>query len=114
MPLLALVDDLLFRSRLDASARHLGIAPRLIRDSEALQCALAEQPWSLLLVDLNLASGCALESIRIARTHTPQLPIIGFCAHVQTELPAQAVAAGCTEVLSHGQLIQRLPDLLAA
>ena len=53
----------------------------------------------MVVVDLNFTSADPLEVVRTLRGQRPAVPIIGYGSHVQTELLAQARAAGCTTVL---------------
>jgi len=43
----------------------------------------------------------------------PTLPIIGFLSHVQTDLAAQAKAAGFQQVMPRSQFTTQLPQILA-
>jgi hypothetical protein len=40
------------------------------------------------------------------------VPVVGFFAHVQTELMQRARAAGFDEVLPRSAFVARLPDIL--
>ena len=113
MPILAIVDDLLFRAKLEASATHLGTALTVASAERALGVFQQDQSWQLVILDLNVSSRDPLTLIRAMREVAPTMPIIGYCAHVQRELPAQAMSAGCTTVLPHSALVQRLPELLS-
>jgi DNA-binding NarL/FixJ family response regulator len=110
--MLALLDDLLFRSKLEAAAAHLGTPLTLAVDAGTVQRPASG--WSRVLIDLNLSRGDALAMIRAVRAADPALPIIGYCSHVQRELQEHALAAGCTQVLPRSAFVQRLPELLSA
>ncbi len=108
MSVLAVLDDLLFRSKIAAAA-----GTRPVQFVSGTSVPAAEGPWRLILIDLNLASAHALALVRqLAQAH-PSATIIGYCAHVQQALQAQALAAGCTRVLPKSAFVQQLPDLLA-
>lgn len=109
MPILALVDDLLFQSKLEAAARSLGVPVQIAR-----QAPETVEAWPLAVVDLNASAFEPLTVVRALRQAAPRTPIIGFCAHVQTDLMARAREAGCTEVLPRSAFVQRLPELLSA
>ena len=110
--MLAIVDDLLFQSKIQAAAALLGLE---VRFTQALAQAQAAGPDpAVVVVDLNCASANPLEVIRALRMQCPAVPIIGFGSHVQAELLAQARAAGCTTVLPRSVFVQQLPRLLAS
>ena len=108
--ILAIVDDMIFRAKLEAAAQQLG-TPLTV--TAAL--GGAERPgqgWSRVLIDLNLTRGDALEMIRALRQTDPDVPVIGYCSHVQKDLQQQALSAGCTQVLPRSQFVEHLADLL--
>ena len=109
--ILAIVDDLIFRGKLEAAAAHLGVPLTIATDeSQALDDG---QPWSRALIDLNLSRGDALAIVRHLRAAHPDIPLIGYCSHVQQELQQQAIETGCTTVLARSAFVQQLPELLS-
>ena len=105
---IAAVPDLFFRSRVLETAKALSVTVEVARDAdEVLQKVRAEKP-RLVLMDLQAAALQPLETLRSLMG----VPVIGFLAHEQTELREQALAAGCTEVLTKGQFSAQLPALL--
>ena len=111
MIVLAILDDLVFQARIQAVAASLDAEVRL-----AKTLAHAQAAWSdpaVVVVDLHCTSADPLELIRRLRLQRPAVPIIGYGSHVQTELLAQARAAGCTTVLPRSAFAQQLPRLLA-
>jgi len=114
MTVLALVDDLLFRSKLETAAAHIGVELYAASDVSVWHQAASGVLWQLVIIDLNLAASDPLNGIREIRAHAPTLPIIGYCSHGQVDLQAQAKEAGCTSVLSRSALVQQLPQLLQA
>jgi CheY-like chemotaxis protein len=110
MPIVALVSDLIFGSKISATAGALGLDVEIVRTADA---AIPKWPAaSALIIDLNadLVDGAAL--IRTLRAARPDGRIIAFCAHVQTELMAAARAAGADEVLPRSKFNAKLADLL--
>jgi predicted aldo/keto reductase-like oxidoreductase len=65
----------------------------------------------VLLVDI--AQPGVLDEVRTARS-AGAMRVVGFLGHLQTDLMEQAVAAGVDEVLTRGQLVNRLDELLRA
>ena len=109
--ILAIVDDLIFRGKLDAAAAQLGVPLTIASSAEG--APRPEQGWSRVLIDLNLSGGDALAMVRALRQAYPHTPVIGYCAHVQDALRCDAIEAGCTMVLPRSAFVQQLPQLLA-
>jgi CheY-like chemotaxis protein len=109
---LALVDNLFFQARIQAVAKHIGVTVRMVPTAEQLVTEAAANAPALVIVDLN-AHSTPLEAI--AKLHATDSPptIIGYLTHMQTDLAAQAAAAGCTKVLTQGRFSDELPVALA-
>ena len=108
--ILAIMDDLLFQGKLQAAAAQLGVP--LTIAANAGDVPRNGQPWSRVLIDLNLSGGDALAMVRELRTAHPTVPIVGYGSHVQQDLWRQALEAGCTRVLARSAFAQQLPELL--
>ncbi len=109
--ILAIVDDLLFRSKLEAVAAQLGTSLTIAMD--AGPTLRPGSQWSRVLIDLNLSHGDALAMVRDLRAAHPGMPVIGYCSHVQYDLQQHALEAGCTRVLPRSAFVQQLPELLS-
>ena len=109
--ILAIVDDLIFRGKLEAAAAQLGTPLTIAKDADS--ALRPGQGWSRVLIDLNLSRGDALAMIRSLRQAHPDMPVIGYCSHVQQDLQQQALEAGCTTVLPRSAFVQQLPELLS-
>ncbi len=109
--ILAVVDDLIFQAKLEAAAAHLGTPLTIVADAE--RARPSGQEWSRVLIDLNLSGGDALAMVRQLRQAHPDLPVIGYCSHIQHDLQQQALEAGCTTVLPRSAFVQQLPELLS-
>ena len=109
---LAILDDLIFRAKLESSAQQLGTQVTVAADPSGAQ--RPGQGWSRVLIDLNLTRGDALATIRALRQTDPDVPIIGYCSHVQKDLQQQALSAGCTTVLPRSKFVQQLSELLSS
>ena len=109
--LVACVEDLFFRSKIDATARHLNVPVRFV-DGQGLAAASREKGTAAALVELS-ASDC-LDAIRKIRENeaTRELPVIGFLSHVDRELAQRAESAGVTRVMPRSQFSETLPDLV--
>lgn len=109
MPVLAVVPDLYFATRIAATAKAAGVALELVTPQRVLARA-AEPGVSLVLIELAGRDSSALiaELKRVA----PAIAIVGFGAHVETALFEAARTAGADAVLPRSQLVGKLPALL--
>ena len=105
LPILILVRDLLFSTRIIEAARAAGVQYKVIRQPEALQF----EAGRVLIVDLNQDG--ATEAAGAWRNQTGKLAI-GFVSHVDTEAIQRAKAAGIDQILSRGAFTQLLPNLI--
>jgi len=110
---LTMVDDLLFLSKIQETAKHLGVEVKAAQPADLAEAALTTAPKALL-VDLNHRSGKAWEVLRVLKSDskTKDITIIGFVSHVQSELIAAAREAGCDLVLARSAFVSQLPSLL--
>jgi AmiR/NasT family two-component response regulator len=104
-PVACLVRDLMFVGKITATAAAIGVAVRILRDP----AALADVDAPRLVVDLNQAG--ALAAAVAWRTRTGR-PVLGFVAHVDTDVIAEARAAGIDRVLARSAFTARLAELL--
>lgn len=103
------VRDLLFRSKILASAERLGVAVKLAPRDRPLADALRELPGASVLADLN-QPGIVPELAALKRDTGTR--VVGFLGHLQADLIQAAEAAGVDEVLTRGQLTGRLDEVL--
>jgi len=108
----ALVDDLFFQMKLAETAKQLGVDVKVAANGDALMVLLESAP-KLVIVDLN-ARGQPLQAIERVRQACKDVRVVGFLSHVQTQLAAQAQAAGCNEVLPRSSFTQNLAAILRA
>ena len=99
-PILALVRDLIFASKLS------GPNVRVIRDP----AQLGATPGRRLIVDLNLPG--AIEAARVWKTSTGG-EVVGFVSHVDTDTIDRARAACLDRVLARSRFVELLPELLS-
>ena len=109
--LVACLEDLFFRSKIDATARHLNIPVRFVERKALLKASRQEGTAAVLL---ELGNGESLDTVRKLREDaaTHDLPVIGFLSHVDRELARQAESAGVTRVMPRSQFSETLPDLM--
>jgi CheY-like chemotaxis protein len=106
------MDDLFFQTKVAETAKHLGIEFKVAANGEVL-AGMLEPPTKLVIVDLNAKSDPVATIARLRATQK-ELPVVAFLSHVQTELAAQAKAAGSSEVLPRSVFTQKLAVILAA
>jgi len=111
--ILAVVDELLFLSKIQQTAQHVGVAVKSARPSDLPGLAIDDAP-NAFIIDLNHPSGNALEVLRALKSDskTKGIPVIGFVSHVQNDLIAAARDAGCDLVLARSAFVSQLPSLL--
>jgi len=109
---LALVDDLLFISKITETARHVGVEVKTVGTGAALVAEAQSAAPALVIADLN-ARGGAIEAIGALRAVGCTAPVVGFLSHVQVELAERAQAAGCDQVLPRSKFTQQLAAILA-
>jgi CheY-like chemotaxis protein len=111
--ILAVVDDLLFLSKIQQTAQQLGLTVKSARPADLRDLAREDVP-SALIIDLNHRSGKALEVLRALKSDlkTKEIAVIAFVSHVQTELIGAARDTGCDFVLARSAFVSQLPTLL--
>ena len=108
----ALIDDLFFQLKVAETAKQLGIEFKVATNQDAL-FTLLDPPTKLVIVDLN-SRNQPVATIERLRATQKELRVVAFLSHVQTELAAQARAAGCLEVMPRSVFTQNLAAILQA
>jgi CheY-like chemotaxis protein len=112
--IVALVDDLMFLSRIREAAKGRGLEVKSARTA-ADALAGARAGARLVIMDLDsprLPVAATLAELRGEPSLTG-LPIVGFFSHVEAQRGREAAAAGCTTVLPRSAFVQKLDGLLA-
>jgi hypothetical protein len=104
-PIIALVRDLMFASKITATARAHGIAVNIVRDP----AKLLSQNGAMLIVDLN-QGGALPAAIEWKRQGAGF--VVGFVSHVDAATIREARAAGIDRVLPRSEFVRTLADLL--
>jgi hypothetical protein len=102
---LVLVRDLLFSSKIIATARARGVAVKIVRDP----ARLSEEEGGRLIVDLNAEGHLAPAVAWKGRTGGE---VIGFVSHVAGDAIAEARRLGVDRVLSNGGFSANLDSVL--
>ncbi len=103
--MLALVRDLMFASRIRATAAAAGVPLKLIREPSKL----GPEEGRRLIVDLNL-EGAIDAAADWAQQHGR--PVVGFVSHVDAPTIQHARASGIVRVMARSQFVQALEQLL--
>jgi CheY-like chemotaxis protein len=112
---LALVPDLMFASRIEATLRPLGYRVTVVKDAAALQAAARGDGPALVLVDLaarGVEVSATIAALR-ADAITGALPIVAFGPHLDETARQAAAAAGADAVVANSRLALDLPRLVA-
>jgi CheY-like chemotaxis protein len=109
----AVMQDLMFMVRIQESAKRAGLKTIVVKTKPDALAKAAEGPL-LVVIDLNHAAGEPLELIKALKADpvTKTIHLLAFVSHVQTDLRAAAVAAGCDTVLARSAFVQTLPDII--
>jgi PleD family two-component response regulator len=112
--ILAVLDDLMFTSKIKTAAGQLGVAVSFARSADAARVAMTSTPPSLVILDLNNArvDPLGLVASMKANPALAAIPTVGFVSHVQTDLIQAARAAGVGEVLARSAFTQQLGEIL--
>ncbi len=105
-PTVLLCRDLMFVSKVTATARAAGAAVKVLRDP----AQLAGSPARRLLVDL--AQEGALDAAAAWKAASPESEVIGFVSHVDGETIARAQRSGIDRVMTRGAFSAGLEGLL--
>lgn len=111
---LAAVEDLLFSSKIRASAKQVGADVVFARTSaEILQRARNDKP-ALVIVDLNGRGTDPISTLSQLKSDpvTAGIRVIGFVSHVQSDVIHAARQAGADDVLARSAFVAQLPDIL--
>jgi DNA-binding NarL/FixJ family response regulator len=113
---LVAVDDLLFSSKIRATARQAGVDVAFARSpQEVLDRARSARP-SLVIFDLNSGKTDPVTTIASLKADPDLASIrtLGFASHVHTDLIAAARRAGADQVLPRSAFAGNLAEILLA
>lgn len=120
-PVLALLEDLFFQAKIEATAAAVGVAAAFARTVDELTARLdaipAEgggetPPVTTIFVDLNYRAVDPATVIRALKARRPEPVVIAFGSHQDRDGLLAARAAGADQVLARSTFTERLPDLL--
>jgi hypothetical protein len=110
------IEDLFFLAKIQETSRKLGIKVAFVKADKDILSRLTESDQirpSLIVFDLNNANAKPLTLIPKLRAKLKKgTSIIGFLSHLQGDLKAKAIEAGCDMVMPRSAFSQNLPNLL--
>jgi CheY-like chemotaxis protein len=111
---LALVDDLMFTSKIKATAGQLGVNVTFARSSDAALSGMRTNSPGLVILDLNNPRTDPLGTVAAMKKDPAlaSIPTLGFVSHVHTELIEAARAAGVDDVVARSAFAARLTEIL--
>jgi CheY-like chemotaxis protein len=113
-PILAVVDDLFFASKIRGTGEQVGVRVQFVKSIEAAISKARDEAPALVIVDLN--AGCC-DAVELARAFKADdslnaIPLLGFFSHVQIELQQAALGAGFDKVMPRSAFTKILISIL--
>lgn len=111
------IEDLFFLAKIQETAKKLGVKVGFLKNDKETLAKITEAPEqerpSLIVFDLNNANAKPLTLIPKLKSKLKKgTSIIGFLSHLQGDLKAKAVDAGCDMVMPRSAFSQNLPSLM--
>ena len=110
---LAVVDNLYFRSQLEGIARSKDVELYFASQGEQLTQLVKTFAPLMMVADLSgLNSDWIFRHISNIVENNPRFPIVGFVSHVQEDVRQRAEKYGCRFILTKSQLTKKLPETI--
>jgi DNA-binding NtrC family response regulator len=112
-PVLVVISDLLFRSKIDDAARRAGVPLRIAKSIEQLERHLGNATPAVVLIDLEmegLDTAAMLGRLR-AVPAAATVPVIGFAGHTNVAVIHAARADG-VQVMARSAFVAQLPAMM--
>jgi PleD family two-component response regulator len=112
--ILAILDDLLFTSKIRAAASKTGTVVVFSRSSQAALTEMQKGMPALVILDLNSPAADPLGTVAAMKAdpRLASVPIVGFVSHVHASLIDAARKAGVDDVMARSAFAERLPEIL--
>lgn len=112
--ILAIVDDLMFSSKIKTAAKQLGVTLMFARSRDAALTAMRAESPSLVIFDLNNPRTDPLGTIAAMKADPAlaAIPTLGFASHVQVETIDAARRAGIDQVMARSGFTEHLGEIL--
>lgn len=114
--ILAVLDDLMFTSKIKTTAQQLGVAVHFARSADAALNEMRSNRPSLVILDLNnpRTNPLAIVSAMKQDPAIASIPTVGYASHVQVDVIDAARRAGVGDVLARSAFTAQLADILSA
>ena len=110
------IEELFFQAKIQETAKKLGVKVSFMKNEKEALAEMTdgdENKPALIVFDLNNANAKPLTLIpKLKAKLKKTASIVGFLSHLQGDLKAKAVEAGCDVVMPRAAFSQNLPNLL--
>ncbi len=111
------IEDLFFQAKINETAKKLGVKVEFVKGDKESVAKLTDSPDgerpTLVVFDLNNLNAKPITLIpKLKAKLKKATSIVGFLNHLQGDLKAKAVEAGCDTVMPRSAFSQSLPNLL--
>jgi CheY-like chemotaxis protein len=112
--ILAVLDDLMFTSKIKSTAAQLGVPLAFARSSAAALADMRQHAPSLVIFDLNNPRTDPIGTIAAMQADPAlkAIPTVGYVSHVDTATIQAARDAGISEVLPRSAFTMQLGEIL--
>jgi PleD family two-component response regulator len=112
--ILAVLDDLMFSSKIKTTANQLGVPVAFARSAESALTEMRKSAPSLVIFDLNNPRTNPLGIVAAMKQDAAlaAIPTVGYASHVQVDVINAARQAGVDEVLPRSAFTTQLADIL--
>jgi DNA-binding response OmpR family regulator len=111
--ILAVVDDLLFASKITGALEPTGYSLQVIPDPLAATAHARTKRPSLVIVDLGLERGDPFELIKALKTEM-SLPVLAYTRHTDINGQKRAIALGCDKVVARSEFFSNIPIIVGS
>jgi CheY-like chemotaxis protein len=114
--ILAVVDDLMFMSKIRSAATELGLTLAFARSSEAALAEMRQKGPSLVIFDLNNPRTDPMGTLAAMKSDQAlaSIPTVGYVSHVDADVVNAARTVGVDDVVARSTFSQRLREILSA
>jgi hypothetical protein len=110
------IEELFFQAKIQETAKKLGVKVAFVKNDKESVAEMIdgeENKPALIVFDLNNANAKPLTLIpKLKAKLKRSVSIVGFLSHLQGDLKAKAVEAGCDVVMPRAAFSQNVPNLL--
>lgn len=112
--ILAILDDLMFTSKIRSTAQHVGATIAFARSSQAALDQMRVTPPTLVILDLNNPRTDPLGTVAAMKADASlaAIPTLGYVSHVDTATIEAARVAGVGTVLARSAFATNLAQIL--